>query len=72
MTDRTPSGPRAILHATHFGQSDLEEVVRLVVKGAIRIRPLIKDIVPVEEAIGVYGTLRDDPNRLMGTVCGWG
>jgi threonine dehydrogenase-like Zn-dependent dehydrogenase len=61
----------AILHAGHFEQSDLEHVLRHVRKGAIRIRPLIKDVVPISDAIRVYDLLRDGPNRLLGTVFVW-
>lgn len=61
----------SVLHVSHFDQSDLEQVVRLVSKGVIKIRPLIKDIVPFKDAISIYDTLRDNPNKLLGTVFDW-
>lgn len=61
----------AILHAGHFDQIDLEHVVRLAAKGTIQIRPLIKDMVPIADAIRIYDILRDTPNALLGTVFAW-
>ena len=61
----------AVLHAGHFDQSDLQQVLRHVLKGTIRIRPLIKDVVPIAEALPIYDTLRDNPNELLGTVFVW-
>lgn len=61
----------AILHAGHFAQIDLEHVVRLAMKGIIRIRPLLKDLVPIADAVRIYDTLRDTPNALLGTVFVW-
>jgi threonine dehydrogenase-like Zn-dependent dehydrogenase len=61
----------AIMHAGHFEQIDLEHVLRHVRKGSLRLRPLIKDIVPIADAIRIYDTLRDRPNELLGTVFVW-
>jgi threonine dehydrogenase-like Zn-dependent dehydrogenase len=61
----------AILHAGHFTRADLEQVIRLIAKGTIRVRPLIKDLVPVTQAQRIYDTLRDRPNELGGTVFRW-
>lgn len=61
----------AVLHAGHFDQVDLEHVVRLVASGTIRITPLIRDVVPIADAIRIYDTLRDAPNALLGTVFAW-
>lgn len=61
----------SVLHASHFDQSDLEEMVRLVSSEKIKIRPLIKDMVRIESAVEVYNTLRDSPNKLLGTVFDW-
>jgi 2-desacetyl-2-hydroxyethyl bacteriochlorophyllide A dehydrogenase len=61
----------AVLHANHFDQDDLNQVVDLTGRGLIKIRPLIRDIVPVAEAVAVYETLRDNPGRLLGTVFRW-
>jgi len=65
------SNELALMHISHFDQTDLEHAVRLLQKGRIKIRPLIKDIVSIDDAVGIYDTLRDDPNALMGTVFKW-
>jgi len=68
---RAGSNQLAILHTQHFLQEDLEHVVRLVCNGTIRIRPLIRDVVPAAEAPRIYDTLARDPSRLLGTVFRW-
>ncbi len=57
-----------IVHTQHFDQDDLEQVVRLAARGDIRVRPLIRDVVPLDEAVRIYNTLRDNPRQLLGTV----
>ena len=47
-----------ILHTQHFDQIDLEQVVRLVSRGDIQIRPLLREVVPFDDAIRIYDTLR--------------
>jgi 2-desacetyl-2-hydroxyethyl bacteriochlorophyllide A dehydrogenase len=59
------------LHAGHFTRSDLEELCRLVSEDIIRVAPLIRDIVPIAQAVAVYDRLRDSPNSLVGTVFDW-
>jgi threonine dehydrogenase-like Zn-dependent dehydrogenase len=68
--DFTPAGGAEldILHTQHFDQSDLEQVVRLVGRGDICIRPLIRDVVPLNEAPRIFDILRDDRGKLLGTV----
>jgi 2-desacetyl-2-hydroxyethyl bacteriochlorophyllide A dehydrogenase len=61
----------AVMHANHFDQDDLNQVVELTSQGQLKIRPLIRDIVPVDQAITIYDTLRDNPNQLLGTVFRW-
>ena len=56
---------------SHFDNSDLYHMCRLVSKGMIRIAPLIQNVVPVAEAKGIYDTLRDKPHKLLGTVFDW-
>ena len=56
---------------SHFDNSDLHHMCRFVSKGMIRIAPLIQDVVPVAEAKGIYDTLRDEPQKLLGTVFDW-
>jgi 2-desacetyl-2-hydroxyethyl bacteriochlorophyllide A dehydrogenase len=57
-----------IIHTQHFDQEDLEQVVFLITKGEIRIRPLIRDIVPLAEAVRIFDTMRDNPGTLQGPV----
>jgi 2-desacetyl-2-hydroxyethyl bacteriochlorophyllide A dehydrogenase len=57
-----------IVHTQHFDREDLEQVVRLVSRGDIRVRPLIRDVVPLDEAVRIFDTLRDHPRQLLGTV----
>jgi 2-desacetyl-2-hydroxyethyl bacteriochlorophyllide A dehydrogenase len=61
----------AVMHANHFDQDDLNMVVELVGSGQLNIRLLIRDVVPVDKAIAIYDTLRDNPNQLLGTVFCW-
>jgi 2-desacetyl-2-hydroxyethyl bacteriochlorophyllide A dehydrogenase len=56
---------------SHFDQSDLDNLCRLVQRSMVRLAPLIRDTVPVAEAKRVYDTLRDEPARLFGTVFDW-
>jgi threonine dehydrogenase-like Zn-dependent dehydrogenase len=58
----------SILHTQHFDQIDLDQVVRLVVRGTIATRPLIREMVPFNDAVRIYDTLRDNPGQLLGTV----
>jgi len=57
-----------ILHTQHFDQADLEQVVTLVGRGAIRIRPLIRDVVPLTQAVRIFDILRDNRSQLLGTI----
>jgi 2-desacetyl-2-hydroxyethyl bacteriochlorophyllide A dehydrogenase len=56
---------------SHFDNSDLAMLCGLVAKGAVQIKPLLQRVAPVAEAAGIYDTLRDDPNKLGGTVFEW-
>ena len=55
----------------HFVQDDLDQVLRLVLKDAIRLKELVRDIVPIGEAVEIYDTLRDNKRKLLGTVFDW-
>jgi threonine dehydrogenase-like Zn-dependent dehydrogenase len=57
-----------ILHTQHFDPIDLEQVVRLAARGDIKLRPLVRDVVPLDDAVRIFDTLRDHPSRLLGTV----
>lgn len=56
---------------SHFDNSDLLHMCRFVSKGMIQIAPLIQDVVSVAEAKVIYDTLRDEPQKLLGTVFDW-
>ena len=56
---------------TVFDKDDLENLQRLVAKGAVDMAPLILDVVPVSEAKLIYDRLRDQPQELLGTVFDW-
>lgn len=56
---------------SHFDNDDLANLCRLVARGLVKIGPLIQDVVPVTEAARIYDTLRDEPNKLLGTVFAW-
>ena len=56
---------------SHFNNSDLENVWRLVDCDMVIIAPLIQDVVPAEDAEQIYTLLRDDPQKLKGTVFVW-
>ncbi len=61
----------ALLHTGHFKQIDLETVVRMVGTDRIRIRPLVRDVVPAAQAPRVYDVLAAEPSKLLGTVFEW-
>ncbi len=66
------SGKKLVTYSTaHFVQSDLEQVLRLALKGVIRLRELVRDVVPIGDAVSVYDTLRDEKHKLLGTVFDW-
>ena len=58
-------------HASHFNRNDLDQLCRLVAEGSIRIGPVLRDVVPFRQAVGVYDRLRDQPASLFGTVFDW-
>jgi len=60
-----------ILHAGHFTAADLTLVARLTAEGALRVKPLIKEKVKIDDAVAIYDRLRDNPASLMGTVFDW-
>mgnify|MGYP001083853126 CR=1 FL=1 len=60
-----------LVQSAHFRQEHLDAVVRLVRNGEIRLRPLLREVVEIEDAIAVYERLRDDPSHLLGTVFKW-
>lgn len=60
-----------ILQCTHFTRDDLEKLCWLFRRGSLKIAPLIRHRVHVDEAPQIYRWLRDEPMRLLGTVFQW-
>ena len=60
-----------ILHAGHFFADDLHLVARLVAEGAVKIAPIIQEVVKIDQAVEIYDLLRDNPSSLFGTVFDW-
>jgi len=66
------SGRRLVTYSTsHFVQDDLDQLLRLAIKGVIRLKELVRDVVPIDQAIEIYDTLRDNKRKLLGTVFDW-
>ncbi|MBT4501447.1 MAG: zinc-binding dehydrogenase [Gemmatimonadetes bacterium] len=61
----------SFFQSTHFDQPTLEQVTVWAAKGKLDLPVLIKDVVPIEDAVEVYDRLRDDPMLLGGTVFDW-
>ena len=61
----------SILQCSHFTCDDLENLCRLLRQGSVKIAPLIRHRVNVDEAPQLYRLLRDEPMRLLGTVFQW-
>ncbi|MBT3273184.1 MAG: zinc-binding dehydrogenase [Spirochaetales bacterium] len=63
---------RLEVHFTaHFDQDDLEQVYRLAAAGRLELRGLVREVVPIHDAVRIYSTLRDDKSSLLGTVFDW-
>lgn len=60
-----------ILLSAHFRREDLLELVRLVEAGRVQIGPLVRDVVPVEQAEAIYTRLYREAGSLLGTVLDW-
>lgn len=57
--------------STHFDQPTLQKVTELAEKGTLTPGALVRDVVPIDDAVRIYDTLRDDPMSLGGTVFEW-
>ena len=64
-------GELTVFHAAHFVIDDLEQVCRLTAEGRLKIGPVIRDVVKIENAIPIYDALRDRPGSLLGAVFDW-
>lgn len=61
-----------VQHASHFVQSDLEEVARLAALGVVlKTRELVTRVVPIEECEAVYSELIKAPRNLFGVAFDW-
>ena len=66
------SGHGLVTYSTaHFVQDDLDQVLRLARKGVIKLRELVRDVVPITDAVRIYDTLRDEKRKLLGTIFDW-
>jgi len=71
--------PWGLLHGTearietscHFSRDDLRVLSFLVETGLVLMEPIISDIVPIEDAPGLYGRLASGDPALMGAVFDW-
>jgi len=61
----------SILQCSHFTRDDLENLCRFLRQGSIKIAPLIRHKVNLNEVPQIYRWLRDEPMRLLGTVFAW-
>ena len=61
----------ALLHAAHYRQADLDQVVARWTSGELQTRPLVTGIVAAADAPAIYHRLRDDPSSLFGTIFRW-
>ena len=56
---------------SHFDNSDLANLCRLVDRGLVKIGPVIQDVLKPAAAKGFYDKLRDEPRKTYGTVFDW-
>lgn len=61
----------SIYQSTHFRLHELEAIAELIRIGSIKIKPFIKDIIDIDNAVSIYNRLRDKPSTLFGTVFRW-
>lgn len=61
----------AILHCSHLKRDDLEQTCRLVAEGVILLAPVVKDVIPYDQAPAFFDRLRDNPASTFGTVIDW-
>lgn len=60
-----------LLFSSHFTQADLQHVVELVHSGQIDPDVFVRDIVPSAQAPAMYDVLRDEKQKLLGTIFDW-
>ena len=60
-----------IVHTSHFGLEELQDLVRLIPAGKANTNRLITHRVPMETAPEIYRQLIDDPSGMLGIVFDW-
>jgi 2-desacetyl-2-hydroxyethyl bacteriochlorophyllide A dehydrogenase len=60
-----------IIHTSHFGLEELQDLVRLIPARKANTKELITHRVPVETAPEIYRQLIDDPSGMLGIVFDW-
>ena len=55
----------------HFTFDVLRVLLHFVRNGTIQIEPMISHRPPIDDALSIYGQLRDDPGSLLGVVFDW-
>lgn len=55
----------------HFTLDDLRVLIHLAREGLVRIEPMISHRVSIDDALGIYNTMRDTPGALAGVVFDW-
>ena len=60
-----------IIHTSHFGPEDLQDLVRHLRRGSIQTRPMITHRPKLAEAPNLYQKIIHDPSGLLGVVFDW-
>lgn len=60
-----------IIHTSHFGLEDLQDLVRLLADGRIRVNDMITHRAEPEQAPEIYSRIVEDPSGLLGVVFKW-
>lgn len=60
-----------IIHTSHFSKQELEDLVRLMQKGVINIRPMITHQLSVDESPAIYDQIQKDASGMLGIVFKW-
>ncbi len=55
----------------HFSRDDLRVLVHFMEQGIINLAPVVTHAVPIDDALDIYATMRDNPSSLLGVVFDW-
>ncbi len=69
--DSGQSMEATLIHTSHFGREELEDLVRLMRRGRIKTGPMITHRPKLSEAPGIYEKIVRDPSGLLGVVFEW-